>query len=305
MSEESVPTPEVEQPSTQESTQESAPTTLNLDQPVKIDGQEVNLSDVIEGYRAAGTLAEYRQHASSLMNSEGMSSDEREYSMRYLLASEGYTPTQIEEYVTASREVTNSVDMEEDVDQSQNSAPENQPAQDEAARQRITQMEEQQNRLSVDMLKRDLESGLDSVMGTNPTVQKLLNKSRSLAGEEGYSERVESIRNEIQRVTLDSMRSRRNRGEKFDKSWFDQETNKAADTVYQRIRSVIGDPDKIQRAPETASSADNFLSKPPVKDPAFEQGDDMGTSTDKAHDYTVDALSRLAADLDSGGESRI
>ena len=301
MSEESVPTPETEQVSVQETT----PATLNLDQPVKIDGQEVNLSDVIEGYRAAGNLAEYRQHASSLMNSEGMSTEEREYSMRYLLASEGYTPSQIEEYVVASREVTNSVDMEDDVDQSQNSAPENQPAQDEAARQRIVQMEEQQNRLAVDMLKRDLETNMDSVMKANPTVQKLLEKSRSLAGEDGYSERVESIRNEIQRVTLDSMRSRRNRGEKFDKSWFDQETNKAADTVYQRIRSVIGDPDKIQRAPETASSADNFLSKPPVKDPTFEQGDNMGTSTNKAHDYTVDALSRLAADLDSGGESRI
>lgn len=306
---EAIPTPEV-QPTpqapapTQEATP-SSPPSIDLNTTVKVDGHEVPLADVIDGFRHAGSLAEYRQHASSLMNPETLAPQEREHSMRYLLSAEGYSPTQIEEHIEASRTAYEGMeDMEADVDPGQQSqAP--LPTEDEAARNQIAKVQHQQNKMVVDMLKKDLDGTLDRVMEQNPTVQNLLNKSRQLAGEEGFGERQVGIRQEIQRVTLDLMRQRRNRGERFDKSWFDQETSKAADTVYQRIRSVIGDPDKVQRAPETASGTDHFRSTPPVPTPTFESGDNMGTATDKAHDFTVDTLSRLALDLSAGGESRI
>ena len=71
----------------------------------------------------------------------------------------------------------------------------------------------------------------------------------------------------------------------------------------QILNSVIGDPDKIQRAPETATE-DSLFNKPPVKAPEYEKGDDMGDINVKARDWTLDTLLRGAREGAAGGESK-
>jgi hypothetical protein len=310
MSEETqVPTPET---NTQETPNAETPA-LDVNTTVKVGDQEVPVSELVSGYQKLGDLEEYKKNASMLVKNTPMSPEDRNKAMRYILEKEGYAPSQIDEQLRATQAMYDTDEQNEPNEQYEEpqyapepqATPESPSGVDEEARDEIARMKQQNNKLQVDMLKRDLGESMQRVMNSNDSVRKLFDKSKELAGEEGFAERAAGIQSEIQRIALENMRSRRNSGERFDKSWFDQETNKAADTVYQRIRSVIGDPDKIQRAPETASDVESFISKPPVADPTYERGDNMGTSTDKSHDFTVDALSRLAADLGMGGESRI
>ena len=295
-------------PETQE--QPVATPSVDLNATVEVNGKQVPVSELITQASQVDELKSFRSAASALMKGDTLPTEERENAMRHLLSAEGYSPAQIENYIADSREYYEPAGeerYEETMDRPENQAhaPAPTPNVDEGARQQLEEMQRQNNQMQVDMLKTNLANAMDKTMASNPSIHTLMGKSKELAGEEGYESRVQGIKEEVQRIALDSMRQRRSRGEKFDKSWFDEETNKAADTVYQRIRSVIGDPDKIQRAPETASDAERFISKPPMAKPQYEMGDNMGTVSDKSHDYTVDALSRLSADLGLGGENKI
>lgn len=275
------------------------PAELNLDSKVTFDGKEVSVGDLINQNRKISELEEYKTKASALMSGE-VSQEERENAMRYILGQQGYSSNQIETYISSTKEMANQ--MTEETPSQQPNPTEEMLAQERA---RIAEMEARQSRMGVDMLRRDMDSALESTMQNNPKINALLQKSKDLVGEEGYEKRVMNIQEQIRQATMANLQSRKSRGERFDSSWFNQETDNAANAVYERIRSVIGDPDKIQRAPETASDVESFISKPPVAAPTYERGDNMGSATDKSHDFTVDALSRLAADLGMGGESRI
>lgn len=288
------PTPEVATPPSGE----QSPASINLDSKITFEGKEVSVGDLIKENQRISGLEEYQQNARTLMAGEQSSLDQRESAMRYLLSKEGYSPDQIETHIQTARGM---MDTPETPQESPAPGPQPNP-QDEA---RIRQMEDQQNRMNVDMLRRDLDTAVQGVMGSNDKIKTLIEKSKQLAGDEGLEGRISNIRDEVKRATMDNLRARKSRGERFDNSWFNQETNKAADAVYERIRSVIGDPDKIQRAPETASDADSFVNKPPVAEPTFEKGDNPGTALNKSHDWTVDTLSRLADDVSQGGESRL
>jgi len=307
------PTQETAAAPTPETQEQATPTpSMDLNSTVEVNGKQVPVSELISQAGQVDELKSFRSAASALMKGDTLPPVERENAMRHLLSAEGYSPAQIENYIVDSRELyepSGEERYEERMDYPENEAqapaPAPAPNVDEGARQQLEDMQRQNNQMQVDMLKTNLTNAMDKTMASNASIHTLMGKSKELAGEEGYASRVQGIKDEVQRIALDSMRQRRSRGEKFDKAWFDEETNKAADTVYQRIRSVIGDPDKIQRAPETASDAERFISKPPVATPQYEAGDNMGTVTDKSHDFTVDALSRLSADLGLGGDSKI
>tara|TARA_R100000664_G_C2744931_1_gene132846 strand:+ start:664 stop:1590 length:927 start_codon:yes stop_codon:yes gene_type:complete len=298
-----VPTPEVNTPQSSGETP-----VVDINSTVRVGDTEVPISELVSGYQKVAGLEKYKENASRLVRGGAMSPDERIASMKYILETEGYTPAQIEAQVRASQEVYDEAYDDEGYEEPMpepNEAPAPPPNIDQEARAEIDRVRHQNNQMMVENLKRDLNESMTKTMGSNANIRTLLDKSKQLAGEEGFDERAANIRSEVQRIAMEGMRTRRNRGESFDKSWFDQETTKAADAVYQRIRSVIGDPDKIQRAPETASDLEQFISKPPVAAPTFEKGDNMGSATDKARDFTVDTLSRIANDLSAGGESRI
>jgi hypothetical protein len=292
------PTPQTGVPPTPTSGETSPPPQgLNLDSKITFDGKEVSVGDLINENRKISDLEEYQKNATTLMGGTDVPQEKRESAMRYLLSREGYLPDQIEAHIAEARKMT----MDQQPDQQQ-AAPQQDFSQERA---RIAEMERQQTKMSVELLKKDLDTAVGRVMEDNPKIKTLVEKSKQLGGEEGLEQRIRGIREEVRRSTMDNMRTRKSRGETFDNSWFIQETTKAADAVYERIRSVIGDPDKIQRAPETASEADSFVNKPPVADPIFERGDNMGTASTKSHDFTTDTLARLADDIGRGGQSKI
>ena len=303
MSEENMPVENIESQVPEPQATEApapAPAEVNLDSKITFDGKEVSVSELIEQNREVDRLREYRENATALMQGDNVPTEKREQAMRYLLAQEGYASSQIEEYIQATREAS--------MPPQENQIPENpqQPQQmSQEDRLRMAELESRQARLNVEMMKRDLDTAVENTMAHNPRIRALVNKSKELNGDEGADSRIDSIREEVRRATMDQMRQRKSSGERFDNTWFNQETEKAADAVYERIRSVIGDPDKIQRAPETASDADSFVNTPPVAAPNFEKGDNMGSAQTKSHDWTVDALSRLAQDASDGGETKL
>jgi len=122
--------------------------------------------------------------------------------------------------------------------------------------------------------------------------------------ESGGENRQDVLRHEVEAAMLDSLRNRRAAGENFNPNWFTEEAGKAAKTVYDKFRSVIGDPDKIQRSPETATDSDSLFNKPPVDPPKYEKGDSMGDINVKTREWTLDTLLRGARDGAAGGESK-
>ena len=168
----------------------------------------------------------------------------------------------------------------------------------EQEQQRMANIEDRQQRLGAEMMKKELNSALDKTMNSHESIAKLMGL------ESGGDNRKEVLRHEVEASMLDSLRRRRTAGENFNPSWFAEEAGKAAKSVYDKFSSVIGDPDKIQRAPETATENDSLFNKPPVDPPSYQKGDSMGDINNKAREWTLDTLLRSANDGATGGESK-
>jgi len=295
-----------EEASTSPQEQATPQPALDLDATVKIDGQEIPIRDLVAAREEAAGLKEYAANARVLVNPGAASDTEREQAIRYLMTQEGYPPSEIDSYVEWTRSVDN-----EDTPTTPKPTPELDPEKSwqqqqaetqmaEQERQRMGDIEDRQQRLGAEMMRKELETAIERTMATSEHLQKLLNSEFG----EDPSKRAEILRSEVENEVMSNLRRRRSSGEHFDKRWFSEESGRAAQSVYDKFRSVIGDPDKIQRAPETAAESDELIRKAPVEAPKFEKGDDMGTIKDKIHEYTIDHLMRGAAEAEAGGESK-
>ncbi|HIJ11102.1 TPA: hypothetical protein HA278_03525, partial [Candidatus Woesearchaeota archaeon] len=241
--------------------------------------------------------------------------ESREQAVRYLMSKEGYTPEDIEEYISWTNESVEDVQQtyQQEYEQYQG-VPQETSQQDPAVvqyyeeqarmqeqeRQRLTEVEDRQSRISSEMMKKEMDSALTQAFSSDENIKKLL----SIQEGENTSNREETLQKEVESAMIEGLRSRRQAGENFSKNWFVEEAGKATKLVYDKFRSVIGDPDKIQRSPETATNSDSLFNKPPVDPPKYEKGDSMGDINVKARDWTLDTLLRGAQDGASGGKSK-
>ena len=224
---------------------------------------------------------------------------------------EGYNQEQISNYINAlnqtEQEPIEGAEMQETPAQPE-PQPINNPEYEQALnyqQERINQLEAQQKKENTQSLKADLNIAVDNSFKNNNDMKILLQKLNSINGSEGNDARLDLMKQEIMTETMNNLRNRKNAGGIFDKSWFAEETNRATDSVVAKFRTVIGDPNRIQRAPETASELHSFINSKPVEPPKYESGDRvMGKGDTKAKQYTNDALSRLAAEINLGGETR-
>ena len=301
--------PTQETPNTDIPTAETVEPSINLDSTVKVDGEEISVRDLLNSRDEATKLKEYNEHAKTLISSGQHSDEARETSVRYLMSQEGYTPEEINEYVNWSQNVGTDEPSEQPVyeqptptyqeEETQNDyyqQYQQETAMREQENNRMHEIEERQHRLGADMMKKELSTAIDSTFTSNEAIQKLMSI------ESGGDNRQQIIKSEIENATLDGLRRRRAGGESYNPNWFAEEASKAAQLVYDKFRSVIGDPDKIQRSPETATDSDSLFNKPPVEPPKYEKGDNMGDINVKAREYTLDHLLRGAQD--TGGESK-
>lgn len=305
MPEENVETPEAVETETQP--------TIDLDSTVKVDGEEISIKDLITARDEAVKIKEYNEHAKTLISPSGSDTETRETAVRYLMNQEGYSPEDINEYINWSNQVQEETPMEqppmpaeipEDIKDNPEAQQEYDRQQKEQAAywqreqdtERIAQVEERQQRLGTEMMKKEMEIALSKTMDSNEEIKKLMGI------DSGGENRQEVLRSEVELAMMSGLRSRRAAGENFNQEWFAEEAGKAAQTVYDKFRSVIGDPDKIQRSPETATDSDSLFNQPPVEPPKYERGDSMGDINVKTREWTLDTL--LRGMNDSGGESK-
>ena len=257
-------------------------------------------------------LKDYNSHASKLFTSNYADEAEKLNSVKYLLQKEGYSPEQISEYVNslANENVQPEPQIEEAIVPEETPAQPNRNEEYEAIlrqqQEKIQQLEENQRKLTSGDLKKDLNTSVETVFNTNKEINNLLQRFNSLNNSEGKDQRSELMKQEIMKETMENLRKRKLSGGMFDKSWFAEETNRAADSVVAKFRTVIGDPNKIQRSPETESEFHSFLNSKPVEAPSFEPSDRvMGRGDTKVKTFTTDALSRLAAEMGLGDETKV
>jgi hypothetical protein len=306
-----------EQQHTEDAPQQAVPEAaaqpaMDLDSTIKVDGQEVSIKDLLASREETARLKEYADNARILVAPGSASDGQREQAVRYLMSQEGYSPEDIDAYVSWTSNLENqqeepTANPYEEVPPEGPLTEEQQYYQQEQARimaeqeqQRISNLEDKQQRIGAEMMRKELDTAIEATVNSNDLIKKLL----GVGGDEDASKREAIIRSEVESAVMSNLRKRRASGEHFDKKWFAEEAGQAAQSVYDKFRSVIGDPDKIQRAPETVAESENLFTKKPVAPPSYERGDDMGTLKDKVHDWTLDTLLRGAAEDAAGGKTK-
>jgi hypothetical protein len=260
-------------------------------------------------------LEQYKQNADVLMSGSA-SLDPWEESARFVLADAGRTEPEIEEYIQAQR-----VAMEETVpDYTDDQPAQPSPTSDtppgvgdknpleeriEQLEGQLRQREEARQQQDLDVMQQEMSRSMQKTLDSHSGLGVLFKKTKELAGDEEVPKSRTMLQEDLQRELMDRLRLRKAKGEQFRLSWFEDEAGKAADAVFERYRTVIGDPDKLQRVPETAPGDDRLVHTKPVEPPAFESGDDAGTVRTKVSDWNVDFLTRLAAKGGPGERSRV
>ena len=283
---------------------------MDLDSTIKVDGEEISVRDLLSSRDEVAQLKEYNEQAKLLISPNSGDTETRENAVRYLMTQEGYSSQDIEEYISWTNNTAQEIEGSEaqneqpiyeqpQYDQAQQAQYEEQLRMQEQERNRLGELEERQSRISSEMMKKEMDEVLQSRFDSSDDIRKLM----GVVEEGDASERLNVLKKEVETTMLEGLRSRRQAGENFKKSWFDEEASKATKLVYDKFRSVIGDPDKIQRSPETATE-DSLFNKPPVDPPKYEKGDDMGDINIKAREWTLDTLLRGAQEGAAGGESK-
>jgi len=301
---------EVTQPETTETTQPS----MDLDSTIKVDGEEISVRELINSRDEAVKLKEYNENARKLISPNGVNDDNREQAVRYLMSQEGYAPEDINEYIEWTKQIEqptaepapeSTYDPELTLENDYPEEPQFNEAQyqqemmmREQEQMRMAEIENRQQKLGTEMMRKEMTSALESAFTQSEEIKKLMG-----VNEEGNN-RKDILRGEVETIMMENLRKRRASGENYNPNWFAEEAGNATKLVYDKFRSVIGDPDKIQRSPETATDSDNLFNKPPVDPPKYEKGDDMGSINTKTREWTLDTLLRGAREDGDGGESK-
>jgi hypothetical protein len=156
------------------------------------------------------------------------------------------------------------------------------------------------------MLKTEMDKNVVSAIDGNPEIVKMLETLDKTRGREHAAGAWRALQEQVREATLKNLYSRRDaEGGRFSEDWVADEAAKAAKAIAGNYRTVIGDIDGLGRSPETEGELEFLKSKPEVKPPEFQKGMDRGAVDKNVREFNVDALSRLAADAASGGETKV
>lgn len=168
------------------------------------------------------------------------------------------------------------------------------------AQRRAQVAEEEVRRIKAERLGQHMDQQINGSLDGVKDASTLLGKLRELNGEEAAKNARAAIERDIRQTTLDFLRQRRDASGTFNEAWVAEEAKRATESVVAKYRSVIGDPNRLGRAPETASGPDYFVSRKPVPAPKWKPGMKTGDLETQLNAYNSDVLSRLAAGLDKG-----
>jgi len=292
------PTPESETPAVE------ATPAIDLDQRVKVGGEEMSLSQIAQLRQSAQELSEenealheFRASTFRLMN-PGTENEVRKSDLKNILEDAGYSDEQIQHYSSI-------YDQGGQQAQAQSAAaPQAQaaPMQDDQAREQNQRLEQQLSQMRARMLNENLDKAISSAVSSSENGKVLNEWMKSNHAEDSLATANSSLEKRVRDKALENLRIRRNQAGTFDEAWVTDEVAKAANDVAKDMLTVIGDTSKIGRVPETAGQTENLYRQKPVELP--EVGNkNFGEIEGQLRDWTSDQILRSLAD--TGGDSKL
>jgi hypothetical protein len=270
---------------------------VDLSQKVKLgDGTTVTVQELIDSRKAAEQASGQLGAASKALNNvqaifdPNVPAEQKIEAVKSELNRQGYSDEAVDEYLT-SVGLVGEGEQEESVS-------------DEAVKKVALQQQEQSAEvleMKKDMLRRQLNTSLDDAM-KGDEVSNVLKMVERVQGKDAVKGAKDSIRKILEQNTLKGIQGRRvnsltGEEQRVEFSWFDDEAEKAVKPTIEFLRTVIGDPNKLGRTPETdVEGIGAILNKKPVAAPKFDPQKDAGDIESEQKAFTEDALGRMAAE---------
>ena len=296
---------------------ETAKPALDLDSTVRVGGQDVSIKELVD---ARENLEYLRQDYSKLVSFRDATSkvmrpdvdpSVKEQAARQLLVDMGYQGQEVDNYVNdwmqsqqGATNVNENVDTTPEGDDDDGSAEQVANAIMQA-QQEAQSAREQLDRMRAEQLNGRMNSQIVVGLDLNRDARTMLSKLEEINGKEAVANARSAFERDIRQQAMDNLKARRAAAGTFEEAWVTEEAARATDQVLAKYRSVIGDPNRLGRAPETDSSASAFANRKPVSAPTWKPGMSTGDIETALNAYNTDALSRLAADLDTGTDGRV
>ena len=278
---------------------------------VRVGGEDVPVSELVKAREDLefmrndySKLVQFRDATSKVMRQD-IDLDVKEQAAREVLIGMGYKGNQVEEYVS---EWMQSQQQEQQGNQSMsknNDSLEDNSAEQVAnailqAQNQAEQTSQEMNRMKAEQLNSRMNAQIMMGLDYNKEATTMLGKLEEINGKEAAFAAKTAFERDIREQSLNNLRARRSAAGTFEEAWVSEETAKATEQVLAKYRSVIGDPNKLGRAPETDSSTSAIFSRPAVQAPRWKSGMKPGEVETALEAYNKDALSRLAAGEDVG-----
>ena len=287
---------------------------IGMDTEIEFEGKTYTLGDLMQAQSQMGDmrsqldqLNEFKQSTVQLM-SNNVSDTDRGRAARVVLSESGYTPGEIEQYMTEYNQALNStpdVGGEINYEQEETSAePASMSNEDPYAREAANKAQEELRQYRLQMLQREMQNGINNALDTNKEVEVLLGRLKSGDNLENYEKAKGSLQQQVHDQTMKVLQARKAREGTFNESWVQEAATEATNEVLGTYRTVIGDIDSIGRAPETVSGEPTLSSKPPVPEPQYKAGMTRGEVDTSVKAWNEDVISRLAEESSAGGESK-
>lgn len=301
---------------TNETIETTPPAVVDMDTRVRAGGQEIPVADLLKAKEELeylkqdySKLVSFRDATAKVMRPD-VDPTVKEQAARQLLIDMGYRGNEVDRYVqdwmanqqgdTMATEPTDNNVGGDDDDRSAEQVAEAIMA---AQRQAAAAQEELQ-RMKAEQLNNRLNAQVMLGVETNQAARTMFDKLGEINGKDALVSARAAIEKDIRQQTLENLRSRRTAAGVFEEAWISEESARATEQVLAKYRSVIGDPNRLGRAPETDSGASAILNRPAVPAPRWKPGVSNGDIEAALDAYNKDALSRLIAEIDTGSDSR-
>ena len=234
--------------------------------------------------------------AQTLLSPDSNDPSTVETAFRTAMAGAGYSRDQIEQQIEAYRSAQGPAASDEgETEESGDDGTRAYMEQLAANQQKLAQETSQGRRTQLESLMgSSIGMAVDGSKDLNTLITRLATLDGGDVGEAKESRRqilAGEIRNEATRLLR---QQRESAGGNWSDNWIPMATQKAAEIVYKKYRTVIGDPSKIGRVTET--DAGEFLAqRPPVKPPEYRKGMAMEDAGKSVRDFAVDTLLRGVA----------
>lgn len=283
----------------------------NLNPTVRVGGEDVPVSELVKAREDLefmrndySKLVQFRDATSKVMRQD-IDLGVKEQAAREVLVGMGYKGDQVEEYVSEWMQSQQQEQQGNQVMSNENNKSEDTSAEQVAnaimqAQQHSENTSQELNRMKAEQLNSRMNAQIMMGLDYNKEATTMLSKLEEINGKEAAFAAKTAFERDIREQSLNNLRARRSAAGTFEEAWVSEETAKATDQVLAKYRSVIGDPNKLGRAPETDSSTSAIFSRPAVQAPRWKSGMKPGDAESALDAYNKDALSRLAAGEDAG-----